>query len=149
MRFPYQKIRVGRPAPTLGGRWVRSQPLIHVSLVCPTGALVVQGILDTAADDTVFPDSAAARIGLDLTGAPTGVSSGVGLVPVPLRYAQIKLRATSGGEFREWPAWVGFTSIPIRYPMLGFAGFLQYFTATFHGDFEEVELAVNRLYPGT
>lgn len=149
MRFPYQKIRVGRPAPTLRGRWVRPQPLINVSLVCPTGALVVQRIIDTGADDTVFPDSAAARIGLDLTGAPTGASSGVGGVPVPLRYAQVKLRATSGGEFREWPAWVGFTSIPIRYPMLGFAGFLQYFTATFHGDLEEVELAVNSLYPGT
>ena len=25
-----------------------------------------------------------------------------------------------------------------RYPMLGFAGFLQYFTATFHGDREEL-----------
>jgi hypothetical protein len=32
---------------------------------------------------------------------------------------------------------------------LGFAGFLQYFTATLHGDREQVELAVNALYPGT
>ena len=43
-------------------------------------------------------------------------------------------------------AWVGFTSAPIRHPLLGFAGFLQYFTATFHGDREEVELAVNGTY---
>ena len=33
-------------------------------------------------------------------------------------------------------------------PTLGFAGFLQFFTATFYGDLEEVERAVNRLYPG-
>jgi hypothetical protein len=142
-------VQIARPAFTQGGRWVRPQPLIHVALVGPTGTRPVRGILDTAADDTVFPDYVAARMGLDLTGAPTGASSGVGRVPVPLRYAQVKLRAASGGEFREWPAWVGFTSIPIRYPLLGFAGFLQYFTATFHGDREEVELAVNRLYPGT
>jgi hypothetical protein len=54
-----------------------------------------------------------------------------------------------GGQLREWPAWVGFTSLPARYPLLGFAGFLQFFTATFHGDREEVELVVNRLYSGT
>lgn len=66
-----------------------------------------------------------------------------------LRYAQVRLRVAQGGEFREWPAWVGFTSHPARYPMLGFGGFLQFFSAHFHGDREEVELAVNRLYPGT
>ena len=44
--------------------------------------------------------------------------------------------------------WVGFTSAPLRQPLLGYAGFLQFFTATFHGDREEVELAVNAAYPG-
>ena len=149
MRFPYKMTRVGRPVLTLGGRWVRPQPLIHVALVGPIATRPVLGILDTAADDTVFPDYVAARIGLDLTGAPTGSSSGIGNFPVLLRYAQVRLRVAQGGEFREWPAWVGFTSHPARYPMLGFGGFLQFFSAHFHGDREEVELAVNRLYPGT
>ena len=35
------------------------------------------------------------------------------------------------------------------YPLLGFAGCLQYFRANFMGDREEVELTVNSLYPGT
>ena len=149
MRFSYKMIRIGRPALALGGRWVRPQPLIHVGVVGPTVTLPIEGILDTAADDTVFPDYVAAQIGIDLTGAPAGSSSGVGLVTAPLRYARVMLRVAAGGEFREWPAWVGFTSFPVRYPMLGFGGFLQFFTATFHGDREEVELAVNSLYPGT
>lgn len=149
MRFPYHLTRVRHPARGLGGRWVRPQPLIHVSLVGPTDTRPVLGILDTAADDTVFPEYVAARIGIDLTGAPTGAASGMGGVPALLRYAQVHLRVSGGGEFREWPAWVGFTSLPLRYPMLGFAGFLQSFTATFYGDREEVKLAVNRLYPGT
>lgn len=38
---------------------------------------------------------------------------------------------------------------PLRQALLGFGGFLQFFTATFRGDHEEVELAVNSLYPGT
>lgn len=35
--------------------------------------------------------------------------------------------------------WVGF-SPAISRPLFGFAGFLQFFTATFHGDREQVEL---------
>jgi hypothetical protein len=54
---------------------------------------------------------------------------------------------TDGIEYHEWPAWVGFVK-GLRRPLLGFGGFLQFFTATFHGDDEFVELAVNRLYPG-
>ena len=52
-------------------------------------------------------------------------------------------------RWREWEAWVGFTPVRLKRSLLGFAGFLQYFTAAFHGDREEVELTVNRLYPGT
>jgi hypothetical protein len=71
------------------------------------------------------------------------------LVSAPVRYATVTLRLTDGIERREWTAWVGFTRAPLRRPLLGFAGFLQFFTATFHGDREEVELAVNSLYRGT
>lgn len=66
---------------------------------------------------------------------------------VPIRYAQLSLRITDGLEKREWPAWVGFSPL-IQRPLLGFAGFLQFFTATFRGDYEEIELTINRLYPG-
>jgi hypothetical protein len=77
------------------------------------------------------------------------VASGVGVPAYPLRYAQGTLRVTDGQEFREWPAWVGFTSVVLRQPLLGFAGFLQFFDALFRSDREEVELTVNSLYPGT
>jgi hypothetical protein len=110
---------------------------------------VRDAILDTAADDTVFRETLAMQIGLDLSKAPTGVGSGVGMGNIPLRYAQVHLRLTDGVEQREWSAWVGFTPARIPYPMLGFAGCLQYFTSTFHGDREEVELTINRLYSGT
>jgi hypothetical protein len=63
--------------------------------------------------------------------------------------AEVTLRVADSKERREWKAWVAFSPVPLRQPLLGFAGFLQYFTATFHGDREEVELAVNSLYPGS
>jgi len=148
LRFRYQLVPTRGFVIPLGGRTVRPRPLIAVTLVGPAGSRIREAILDTAADDTVFPESLAAQLGIDLTAAPTGAGSGVGLVTVPLRYAEVTLRIASPHEQREWQAWVGFTSGKLRRPILGFAGCLQYFTATFLGDQEEVELSVNRLYPG-
>ena len=105
-------------------------------------------MLDTGADDTVFTMAEAQLLGLDLSQAPQYTVTGVGSPPYVLAYAQITLRLTDGKEFREWPAWVGFTSAQMAHPMLGFAGCLQFFDALFHGEREEVELTVNGLYPG-
>lgn len=149
LRYPYQPIPVGHAVVSLGGRWVRPRPLIAVTIFGPTGSRARDAVLDTAADDTVFSEILAARIGLDLTNAPAGIASGVGMANIPLRYGQVRLRLADGNEQREWSAWVGFTPVRIPYPMLGFAGCLQFFTSIFHGDREEVELAVNSLYSGT
>lgn len=65
-----------------------------------------------------------------------------------MRYAPVTLRLTDGREFREWQATVGFTSVRLKHQLLGFAGCLQFFTSTFFGHLEEVELTINPLYPG-
>lgn len=120
-----------------------------VTLVTPTGTVVREALLDNGADDTVFPEAVAHKLGLDLTHAPAGEAGGVGGQTFPVRYAQVTIRVAQGQEMREWPAWVGFTSARLNRPLLGFAGFLQFFTATHYGDQEQVELTVNALYPGT
>ncbi len=73
----------------------------------------------------------------------------MGGATVPVQYAQVTLRITDGREFREWTAWVGFTTVQLNQSLLGFAGFLQFFGSNFLGDREEVELTVNSLYTGT
>jgi hypothetical protein len=146
--YSYVQVRIRRPAHPLGGRMTRPRALIDVSLVGPLDTYVKLAMLDTGADDTVFPESAAAFIGIDLTNAPTGEATGIGMVPTPIRYAQVNLRITDGREFCNWPAWVGFTAVPLRRPLLGYAGFLQFFNATFRGAREEVELVTNPFYPG-
>jgi hypothetical protein len=126
----------------------RPRPLIQVALIGPLATYPDLGMLDTGADDTVFPESVAALIGVDLANAPTGEAAGVGLVSTPIRYAQVSLRITDGREFCEWSALVGFTAAPMRRALLGFAGCLQFFDATFRGAREEVELVTNSLYLG-
>jgi hypothetical protein len=149
LRRRYTPIRVSQPALTLGGRWVRPRPLYDVTLVGPMGTYLDAGLVDPGSDETIFPNLAAARAGIDLTIAPTGNIAGVGLGTVHLRYALVTLRIAGVNELREWRAWVGFTAAPLKRPVLGFAGFLQFFSAHFYGDREEFELEVNSLYPGT
>ena len=148
MRFLYSRLPVRQAVVSLGARWVRPRPLLLVTVVGPLGVYVRHALLDTAADDCVFPEYVAAKIGIDLANAPVGEASGVGAAPVVVRYAAVELRLTDGKEFHAWPAWVGFTAARLKQPLLGFAGFLQFFGAHFRGDREEVELEVNALYPG-
>lgn len=149
MRFSYQKLPVSNPLVSLQGRKDRPRPIISVAIIGPQGTSVQDALLDTGADDTVFPERVAAKIGLDLTNAPTASGATAGQTILTLRYAQVTLRIADNQEQREWIAWVGFTPAKIRQPLLGYAGFLQYFTATFVGDREEVELSVDSLYSGT
>jgi predicted aspartyl protease len=143
--FAYRAQPTTGPVWSLDGRAERPRPEITLAVVSPRGTEVMDGLLDTGADDTVFPDQVARRLGIDLTHAPAGTAKGVGGGSLAVRYAEVKLRISDGQEFREWTAKVGFTAAPL----LGFAGCLQFFTATFHGDREEVELTVNSHYRGT
>jgi hypothetical protein len=147
--FHYKVVPLPHAVVSLGGRWSRPRPILPIAVVGPTNTSAVDGYLDTGSDDTVFSERLAARIGLDLTKAPVGQLTTATLANAPVRYAQVLLRITDGQEQREWPAWVGFTPAKLQSPLLGFAGFLQFFTAVFRGDREEVELTVNSLYSGT
>ncbi|HWG45202.1 MAG TPA: hypothetical protein VN688_20730 [Gemmataceae bacterium] len=149
LRFPYLRVAKGQPIVTLSGRLYRPRPIIGVTIVGPAGALAQDGLLDTGADDTLFPEHVAALVGIDLANAPQGTAGGVGQEIIPVRYAEVTVRIADNQEQREWRAWVSFGPSTRRYALLGYAGFLQYFTATFHGDREEVELTVNGQYPGT
>jgi hypothetical protein len=136
------------PVVSLGGRSQRPRPIIDVTLIGPTATIVRTAMLDTGADDTVFAQAEAQLLGIDLSNAPQHTFTGVGSPPFTIAYAQLTLRLTDGQEFREWTAWVGFTSARMAHPLLGFAGCLQFFDANFRGDREVVELTVNSLYPG-
>jgi hypothetical protein len=147
-RFRYKLVPTKKPVVSLGGRLVRPRSLVVVSVIGPGGTSIETAHLDPGADDCVFPVPLAARIGVDLANAATGEAAGIGMNPIGLRYGRVNLRLANGGERYEWTAWVAFTEAPINRPLLGFAGCLQFFTATFHGDREELELAANSLFPG-
>jgi hypothetical protein len=147
MTFPYTPGALAVPA-LPGVRAVRSHPIVAVAVFGPSGSWPIDGLLDSAADDTVFPESVAQRVGLDLTNAPVRFSQGVHAGGSGIRFARVKLRIADHLERREWETWVGFAATRMNFPLLGQAGFLQFFTAAFFGDREVAELTVNAAYPG-
>jgi hypothetical protein len=121
-----------------------------VRIAGPTHARLIDGLFDTGSDDTVFEESVALSIGIDLDQA---TERQIGLVgrtqPVRCRYAQVELCLTDGiSETYVWSAVVGFVATKLRYALLGYAGFLQFFDVEFRGGHREVMLRPNTSYPG-
>jgi hypothetical protein len=104
--------------------------------------------LDPGADDTIFPFDVAAQLLLVLR-----PESGHGIrwqgQHHPLRFGDVELELSDAQSGVRWPTTVGFTTARIRYPLLGLAGCLQFFRATFLGDQRAVEIDINPTFPGT
>jgi hypothetical protein len=152
MEFPYQDEPLrGPPPPSLAATaTVRWRPLVPVTVLGATGKgrFFPRAVLDPGADDTVFP---LAVIGL--LGVAMRADSGHGLrwrgQGYALRFGDVALELNDGLQVWRWPAVVGFSQAPLRYPILGIGGCLQFFDARFLGDNRIVELQTNRSYSGT
>ena len=149
MKIAYLPGRARAPIPSLVGSLLRPRPVYAVRIGGPTQTRLIDGLLDTGSDDTVFEEAVAVSIGIDLNQAE---QRQIGLVgrkqAVTCHYAQVDLSITDGlGETYEWTAVVGFVSTKLRYALLGYAGFLQFFNAEFRGADQEVRLTPNSTFP--
>ena len=151
MIIRYRLVALRRPSPALGGKLFHYRPVTGVLLTGPHGSRQVDGILDTGADETVFPEDVAARIGIDLTGAEERQVDLAGRpAPVRCRYAAVQLRITDGSHTAyEWTAVVAFAATRLHYSLLGHGGCLEFFDADFRGAAHEVILFPNSSFPGT
>jgi hypothetical protein len=151
LRFPYQdEPLTGPPPPSLpAAATVRRRPLIPVTIIGPTGnsRFFPRALLDPGADDSVFPFALAVLLGATLKG-----DTGHGLrwrgQSYSLRFADVTFELSDGIQLWRWPAVVGFSPAPIRYPLLGLSGCLHFFDARFLGDDQVVELETNRSFAG-
>jgi hypothetical protein len=151
LRFFYQDELLTGPAPPSlpAGAVVRWRPLVPITIIGTGGLLRDYGraILDDAADDTVVPIDTASRIGVRLR-PDTGHRVRWRGQLHALRFGDVELLLTDNRSACRWPAIVGFSPAPLRYPILGQAGCLQFLDARFLGADLVVELETNRTYPG-
>ena len=152
LRFPYLAEPLkGPPPPSLAPTASeRLRPLAAVRIIGPAGQsrFFPRAVLDSGADDTVFPLDVARFIGVSL------VSSGHQIrwrgQHYPLHFGSVELELQDDtGAARRWPGMVAFSPAPLRYPILGQAGCLQFYDSLFRGHDHVVELQTNPIYPGT
>jgi hypothetical protein len=148
MRFTYRPYPTRRPAPTLGGLSIRYKPVLTVTATTPAGSWVHPCLVDSGADDSIFPETTARRLGIDLTTAPQGDSVVVGGQVFSCRYALVRLSISDGIERYEWETLVGFLPAPMRWPLLGLTGFFQFFEVTLSGERQEVTIVPSAAFPG-
>lgn len=140
MRFLYKPQEFEAPAGSPRRFETIFRPIIRATVIGPSGAMEVEGRVDTGADDTLLPESFIPQLGI----IPSGfaISSGVGgLIPVRFATVGLELRSKSGQSYR-WSARVGF--YPGMVPLFGLSGFLEFFTAMFNGAKRQVTLLPNR-----
>jgi hypothetical protein len=128
---------------------IRLRPVIPVRIAASGGSQLLDGLLDTGSDETVFEDWVAKPLGIDLAQAPSEPVNLVGRGTIDCRYTTVTLVLTDGKEACRWPALVGFVPIKLQYQLLGHSGCLEYFDAEFRGADREIFLETNRFFAGT
>lgn len=149
MNFSYLALPTKAPVASLDGAMVRYRPIVLIGVFGPSGSRLLDGCIDSGSDDTIFPMSLARKLGIDLTGACQGQANPVGGKIIPYSYAQVTLKLSDGFESCEWSATVGFVDLPLRWALLGHAGFLDFFDTTLCGARREAIITPNQMFRGT
>jgi len=139
MRFPYLKY----PVPGVGAVFVTSiyRPTVPVRVFGPSGEGLAQGLADTGADDTILPDRFIEPLGVRIDPLALAKVRGIGTRAVPVRYGTVDMEIGRPGVSYRWSAKVVF--YPGSKAILGYFGFLEYFTATFNGRRRHLTLTPN------
>lgn len=147
VKFPYGQYEV-EPTVAQPDVTVVHRPVIPVRLIGTSAAAVFYGLLDTGADESLIPREIADFIGIEeISDQISTVLSASGEMPV--HYGVMTIECGTEQEQYRWRAAVGIVNQPWKEALLGHAGFLDYFDATFFGGERQVQLMRNAVpFPG-
>lgn len=129
MKFPYTEYQVD-PSPAAPDRDTLYRPVIRVRLQGPKSFLKVWALLDTGADESYITESVAEKLGVvPLTSDPMTIKSASGEMNV--WYGSLTVEVSDENEAHSFSITVGVVSEEWSESILGHAGFLEHFDATF------------------
>jgi hypothetical protein len=147
MRFEYACI-ISAAADT-GEPLAVFRPEVEILVHGPNGSKVLQALVDTGSDNTVFPAYVARELGIRVQSATGPAAEAFGGHQVALSYADIELELIHVEGNVRWTAQAFFLveESDEETVIVGRDGFLEYFTATFIGDEFALELKPNAFLP--
>jgi hypothetical protein len=110
-----------------------TRPIVAVVIEGPGGRRLLDGLLDTGADRTLFPQREAKALGISLPPPADGSIRTAGGLAIVYRLAEIVLEPRTSSSLVRWRTPVAFTEDPLHLIHLGTRGFLEYFHCTFMG----------------
>jgi hypothetical protein len=147
VRFAYLPLPVRQKSP-VASVTTRYRPIVPIHILAPQMLPPLDACIDSAADDTVFPPHWATRLNIDLGAAPQGKVRAAGGMVVQVNFASVTLLLSDGRETCEWDAVVGFSATPLRWALLGHAGFLEFFDVQLLGARREAVIVPNAAFAG-
>ena len=144
MRFLYASYEIDASPTQRDG--ILYRPEVAIDVIGPVATETIQALVDTGSDETVFPVSLANAIGVRLEHSSSGRAAAVGGHAVELIPGNVILQIIHDGEEYRWETKVSFleTNSPEEeVALLGYAGFLEFFRATFDSEKHELELMAN------
>ncbi len=148
MKFPYREYVSVFPGSTDFRLILR--PVITIRVVGPKADARWDALVDSGADETLFPLSLAEVLGVELDEELISEAAGISGDRLKIQYGDVELRIESDSEIIEWKTTVGFVdfgSASDEVIILGHGGCLDFFTATFDGENAELKLTPNGLLP--
>lgn len=150
MRIPYREYLSILPGS--GDFRLILRPIVTVRISGPKADARWDALVDTGADETVFPLSLAELLGVELDEEITSVAAGISGDRLKIHYGEVGLEIEADGTRAAWRTTVGFVDFgraDDEVIILGHGGCLDYFTATFDGENAVLELRPNSLLPSS
>lgn len=134
MKFPYRPVVVA--ALDNDDYILLMRPEIPIEIAGASGTMVLSALVDTGADNTILPLSVAVSLQIPVHEAQGTQAKVFGGQQVRLFSGEVDFQLRQGDELLCWSAGVQFFDFADpneETAVLGHAGFLDYFTATFDG----------------
>lgn len=148
MKFRYSSVIAGESES--GDFFILRRPEIPITIVGPNGSVALIGLVDTGADFTIVPKSISDALGIDVTPAEGPESRVFGGHQIDLLAGEATIILESEGDSLTWAGPISFfrfADSEEETVILGHAGFLDYFVATFDAESAVLELTPNNNFP--
>lgn len=119
----------------------QERPIVAVTVSVPgQHPVLFDALVDTGADISLFPQSVADRLGLDLSQQPDVIVFAAIGGQCQYRLHEVELELRRSPDTFRWKGSVGFVGREMSYAILGTRGFFQFFDLNYSNSRQTIDI---------